>query len=60
MAGESIQAGDRVQLKSGGPVMTVSDVENQGVWCQWFDNHQTLQSGSFNIHMLIKVRDRGE
>jgi uncharacterized protein YodC (DUF2158 family) len=35
--------GDVVQLKSGGPVMTVESVEPSGVICTWFDaknNHQ--------------------
>ena len=31
--------GDTVILKSGGPVMTVTAIDNEGlvVWCTWFD-----------------------
>lgn len=29
--------GDLVQLKSGGPVMTVSNSDHKGVLCIWFD-----------------------
>lgn len=38
---EEIEAGDVVQLKSGGPVMTVTSVGDymgeRTVWCEWFD-----------------------
>ena len=33
--------GDTVVLKSGGPVMTVTAIDNEGlvVWCTWFDGN---------------------
>lgn len=30
------KVGDVVQLKSGGPRMTVSEVDSDGVTCSWF------------------------
>ncbi|WP_095118668.1 YodC family protein [Pseudomonas sp. Irchel s3f10] len=62
--------GDQVQLKSGGPIMTVSYVDdvqppledrlypeqefNVTIFCQWFDQKNNLQSASFNPETLIK------
>ena len=42
---EPIKKGDVVQLKSGGPMMTVStDPENDGiVECVWFDRKELMQ-----------------
>jgi uncharacterized protein YodC (DUF2158 family) len=39
----NVKPGDVVQLKSGGPLMTVLAVEKAGVVCTWFDknNHKT-------------------
>ena len=35
--------GDLVKLKSGGPVMTVSDLESAGtVYCQYFDGYKLV------------------
>jgi uncharacterized protein YodC (DUF2158 family) len=38
-----MQPGDVVQLKSGGPLMTVHAINDAGVVCTWFDksNHKT-------------------
>ncbi len=33
----SFNKGDIVELKSGGPPMTVAQVEGERVLCQWFD-----------------------
>jgi len=45
--------GDQVQLKSGGPVMTVSSVDevNHQVHCQWFSGKQ-LEGGKFPMATL--------
>ncbi|ARP68127.1 MULTISPECIES: YodC family protein [Mesorhizobium] len=49
-------AGDVVQLKSGGPQMTVEQVgktsmtDEDGVWCVWFEkigNKQVVQRETF-------------
>lgn len=34
----SFQVGDVVQLKSGGPRMTVETTDPEGIRCVWFDN----------------------
>jgi uncharacterized protein YodC (DUF2158 family) len=60
MASDSIQPGDRVQLKSGGPVMTVDQPDEGKWWCVWFDTKGEQKGGTFGSHMLTKVRERGE
>jgi uncharacterized protein YodC (DUF2158 family) len=43
------KAGDVVQLKSGGPQMTVSSLlaNDRGYRCQWFDSKHELKTGNF-------------
>jgi uncharacterized protein YodC (DUF2158 family) len=57
MNGE-FKAGDIVELKSGGPSMTIQKVEqNSGemtAWCQWFDGKAPM-SGRFNLTSLRHV-----
>ena len=36
-----LKIGDVVELKSGGPAMTVESIENNRVWCAWFINGET-------------------
>lgn len=43
-----LKTGDIVQLKSGGPKMTVRDVEQTRVYCQWFAGSK-LESGGFPV-----------
>ncbi len=38
------KAGDVVQLKSGGPKMTVDKVDGEKIWCTWFANDQPQRS----------------
>ncbi len=33
---QEFKTGDTVQLKSGGPIMTVVRYEDKEVYCQWF------------------------
>ena len=33
----NFKVGDTVRLKSGGPLMTVIDLDGERVRCQWFD-----------------------
>ena len=40
MADDNFEAGDTVMLKSGGPVMTVEEVEGTDVYAVWFDKNQ--------------------
>ena len=53
--------GDVVQLKSGGPEMTVSDTDvMQGqIQCQWFVETK-LQVGVFRPESLVKVEQSHE
>ena len=46
--------GDRVQLASGGPIMTVSDVDSKSIECQWFDKKQELKVSEFIAETLNK------
>jgi uncharacterized protein YodC (DUF2158 family) len=43
--------GDVVQLKSGGPLMTVSEVIGNDVHCRWFVGNEE-KSSSFSSEML--------
>lgn len=47
--------GDKVRLKSGGPVMTVRAMSQNLVYSVWFDDHQQLQSGTFAISELDRL-----
>jgi uncharacterized protein YodC (DUF2158 family) len=49
--------GDIVELKSGGPDMTVSRLESEmdnSIGCTWFDRFK-LQHGSFDADTLERV-----
>ncbi|WP_373352909.1 HigA family addiction module antitoxin [Pseudoroseicyclus sp. CXY001] len=37
---EELSVGDRVQLKSGGPVMTVEEITDDAISCVWFEGKQ--------------------
>lgn len=54
-----IQNGSVVQLKSGGPEMTVFSIEGTGearkVWCEWFVDNKPQQHG-FRITSLDLIR----
>ena len=41
----NIKVGDTVQLKSGGPIMTVHDVERATIHCVWFNSITGLYAG---------------
>jgi uncharacterized protein YodC (DUF2158 family) len=47
MADKPFKAGDVIVLRSGGPIMTVTDCEQDEtgvmkVWCVWFDGNKQL------------------
>ncbi|WP_206679924.1 DUF2158 domain-containing protein [Rhizobium changzhiense] len=52
-----MQKGWVVQLKSGGPLMTVteveSDIDGDTVYCQWFGDKNKLEFSSFASFALI-------
>ena len=50
-----IKRGDTVQLRSGGPIMTVENIERDKVNCVWFNNKEELQYDIFNIVLLNNV-----
>lgn len=57
---ERFKAGDVVQLKSGGPKMTVSwiDTDVTGdpvVHCSWFDATGNEHTGNWPVPSLIKM-----
>jgi uncharacterized protein YodC (DUF2158 family) len=49
---EGIKAGEIVELKSGGPAMTVNFVENNEAVCAWFDDKMKPQHGRYPITSL--------
>ena len=50
-------AGQVVVLKSGGPDMTVKNVSDEGVTCDWFDKSK-LNHATFLAEMLDRKQDR--
>ena len=58
MPNSQIRVGDVVQLKSGGPHMTVSTIDNyaeyMGATCIWFKSTEK-QSATFPLDTLAKV-----
>jgi uncharacterized protein YodC (DUF2158 family) len=55
MQQDEIQAGDTVELKSGGPVMTVRARSQNLVYCAWTADGRLYQ-GTFEIGSLRRVR----
>lgn len=53
---EEIKAGDSVQLKSGGPTMTIARLENNDLdaVCGWFDGKKETLA-TFAVIMLKRV-----
>ncbi len=51
MADAKFKDGDRVKLKSGGPMMTVSNVSEDKIECSWFVDGN-VQHDSFNAEVL--------
>jgi uncharacterized protein YodC (DUF2158 family) len=49
-----IKEGDKVQLKSGGPSMTVEWIERQIATCAWFEKER-LEQHSFALESLERV-----
>jgi uncharacterized protein YodC (DUF2158 family) len=54
--GGNIKVGDIVELKSGGPKMTIMEVARDGVWCQWFGGKK-LEQGRFPFDSLKASSD---
>lgn len=56
MSDISMEEGDLVQLKSGGPEMSLVELlaDDQAI-CMWFDSKGKLQERSFPLTVLRKV-----
>jgi uncharacterized protein YodC (DUF2158 family) len=58
---DEIKLGDVVQLKSGGPKMTVYDIQPEqysdqpSVWCEWFNQNNSPCKGSFKLISVQKA-----
>lgn len=51
------EIGDVVQLKSGGPVMTVYNVDGSSIGCIWFDDKNKKISAPFIPETLQKYEE---
>jgi uncharacterized protein YodC (DUF2158 family) len=51
------KVGDRVRLKSGGPLMTVMMVEKTQYKCDWFDEAGHALRGWFDEPLLMSQQD---
>ena len=57
-----INPGDKVRVKSGGPVMTVKKIgepafrKGETIWCDWFDDSGELKHATFSPDMLEPAR----
>ena len=54
MAGD-LKPGDRVRLRSGGPLMTVHKINGDDIDCQWFTLKGELRSATFPLYMLMII-----
>lgn len=53
-----ITIGDIVELKSGGPAMTVNRIQTISMyWCIWFDKDNKLQEAYFKPSLLKRVNN---
>lgn len=52
MADTQFKPGDTVNLRSGGPLMTIVMVNGQSAFCEWFSDDQQPQSRSFALTSL--------
>lgn len=55
----TIKAGDVVQLKSGGPIMTVSHVSGKA-YCQYFKRDEEIIEKAFPLTSLKKIESFSE
>ena len=64
MSDLKFKPGDVVQLKSGGPKMTVSNIDSESgsgttAWCQWFVDKKFV-NGSFAAESLRSEQEKDE
>lgn len=54
---DALVVGDTVQLKSGGPPMTVSSIVSKTcIECVWFNNDGDYDIAEFNTNTLVKIK----
>jgi len=63
---QELKIGDVVQLKSGGPTMTIESIDKSGgfIHCQWFagDKFDKLEAGYFSpdsLQLVVKPHKEG-
>ena len=56
---QPFEKGDVVRLKSGGPKMTVDEVEESQVYCVWFDDKNTRKQDRFEAATLEAAASAG-
>lgn len=57
----TLKVGDIVELKSGGPKMTVAAVKAERAFCIWFnrrDDYHEEQTGEFFVETLKSLQPR--
>ena len=54
MSENEIKPGDVVELKSGGPKMTVDSIDGSEAWCVWSVKDKPTGE-TFGLHLLKKV-----
>ena len=55
-----LEEGDLVQLKSGGPVMSLQMLTPERAMCMWFDEEGKLHERSFPLNVLHKVDSKSD
>ena len=61
---DDFKAGDTVELKSGGPKMTIDRIgkkfaseSHNSAYCSWFDEKKKQEHGWFALTSLKKIED---
>jgi uncharacterized protein YodC (DUF2158 family) len=54
---DAINVGNVVQVKSGGPTMTVDEIEAENAYCVYFDDKGVKQYQPFKVATLKKLSD---
>jgi len=59
---QEFKTGDKVQLKSGGPIMTVNNIGKNGeIYCLWFAGDK-YEKGHFppgSLQLVVKPHKKG-